>query len=151
MSLTCGLIAQTTTLIDPTTDGGFEGSHGWTLVNSPTYRDRWCVGGAAPPSHGSARLFTSDTSSCSRYRYSGTSSTNKSYVHAYKVITVPAGQSYLTLSFKAKLHGNGFHRAIFYLMPSAMSPPQADVAINNQYRLFDIHYTSSGGTIDKDR
>jgi hypothetical protein len=35
MSLAYGLIAQTTTLINPTTDGGFEGSHGWTLVNSP--------------------------------------------------------------------------------------------------------------------
>jgi hypothetical protein len=32
LSLAYGLIAQTTTLIDPTTDGGFEGSHGWTLV-----------------------------------------------------------------------------------------------------------------------
>jgi len=35
LSLAYGLIAQTTTLIDPTTDGGFEGSHGWTLVNIP--------------------------------------------------------------------------------------------------------------------
>jgi hypothetical protein len=28
LSLVYGLIAQATTLIDPTTDGGFEGSHG---------------------------------------------------------------------------------------------------------------------------
>jgi hypothetical protein len=148
MSLVYGLIAQTTTLINPTTDGGFEGSHGWTLVNSPTYPNRWCVGSAAPPSQGSNCLFISDTSSCSRYRYSGTGG-NPSYVHAYKEINVPANQPYLTISFKAKLNGGGFHRAIFYLMPSTMPLPQADAQISAQYRLFDIH-SSSSGTIDKD-
>ena len=149
LSLAYGLIAQTTTLIDPTTNGGFEGSsHGWTLVNSPTYPNRRCVGSAAPPSQGSNCLFISDTSSCSRYRYSGTGG-NPSYVHAYKEINVPANQPYLTISFKAKLNGGGFHRAIFYLMPSTMPLPQADAQISAQYRLFDIH-SSSSGTIDKD-
>jgi hypothetical protein len=146
-SLAYGLIAQTT-LINPTTDGGFEGSHGWTLVNSTDYPNRWCVGSAAPPSEGSNCLFISDASDCSRYRYSGTGG-NRSFVHAYKEINVPANQPYLTISFKAKLNGGGFHRAIFYLMPSTIPLPQADVEISRQYRLFDIH-SSSSGTIDKD-
>jgi hypothetical protein len=149
LSLVYGLIAQTTTLIDPTTDGGFEGSHGWTLVNSPTYPNRWCIGSAAPPSQGSNCLFISDTSSCSRYSYSGTRGPD-TYVHAYKEINVPANQPYLTISFKAKQNGGGgLHKAIFYLMPSTTSLPQADVGISGQYRLFDIH-SSSSGTIDRD-
>jgi hypothetical protein len=63
------------------------------------------------------------------YRYSGTGG-NPSYVHAYKEINVPANQPYLTISFKAKLNGGGFHRAIFYLMPSTMPLPQADAEIS---------------------
>ncbi len=149
LSLAYGLFAQTTTLINPATDGSFEGNHGWTLVNSPTYPDKWCIGSAAPPTQGSTCLYISDRSDCSLYQYSGTTG-GTSYVHAYKEITIPAGQSFLTISFKAKLNANGFHRAIFYLMPSSLPLPQADVAIGNQYSLFDIHYSSTGGTADQD-
>jgi hypothetical protein len=149
MSLAYGLIAQTTTLINPTTDGSFEGNHGWTFVNSPTYPNRWCVGGAAGPSHGSNSLFISDNSNCNVYGYSTTS--GETYVHAYKEINVPANQPYLTISFKAKLNGEGFVRTIFYLMPSTTSPPQADARISGQYWLFDIlPSTRRSGTINAD-
>jgi hypothetical protein len=33
-------------LINPATDGGFEGAHGWTIVNHPTGENKWFIGGA---------------------------------------------------------------------------------------------------------
>jgi hypothetical protein len=138
LSLAYGLVAQTTTLIDPTTDGGFEGSHGWTLVNSSTYPNRWCVGNAAPPSQGNSCLYISDTTTCNRYQYSGLSG-GPTYVYAYKQITVPAGQSYLTISLKAKLYGEGaFDCAILYLVPATVSITP-DVPLDDAYRLFILY------------
>ncbi|MCS6894622.1 MAG: hypothetical protein NZZ60_00550 [Bacteroidia bacterium] len=55
--------AQQTTLIDPTTDGSFEGTgtSGWNLVSQTGTPNRWCLGGASvtPPSHGSRCAYIS--------------------------------------------------------------------------------------------
>ena len=148
ISLAYGLIAQTTTLIDPTTDGGFEGSHGWTLVNSPTYPNRWCVGSAAPPSQGNSCLYISDMTTCNRYQYSGLSG-GPTYVYAHKQITVPAGQSYLTISLKAKLKGEGNNDcAILYLVPATVSITP-DAPLDDAYRLF-ILYNSDNQVFRKE-
>jgi hypothetical protein len=148
LSLAYGLIAQTTTLIDPTTDGGFEGSHGWTLVNSPTYPNRWCVGSAAEPSQGNSCLYISDMTTCNRYQYSGLSG-GPTYVYAYKQITVPAGQSYLTISLKAKLKGEGnFDCATLYLVPATVSITP-DAPLDDAYKLF-ILYNSDNQVFRKE-
>jgi len=149
LSLVYGLIAQTTTLIDPTTDGGFEGSsHGWTLVNSSTHPNRWCVGSAAPPSQGNSCLYISDTTACNRYRYSGFSG-GSTYVYAYKQITVPAGQSYLTISLKAKLRGEGDSDcATLYLVPATVSITP-DAPLDDAYRLFILYNSNIQSYRDK--
>ncbi len=147
LSLACGLVAQTT-LVNPATDGSFEGSHGWTLANSPTHPNRWCVGSAAPPSQGNACLYISDTGACNRYQYSGLGGGGGStQVYAYKQITVPPGQSYLTISLKAKLRGEGnFDCAILYLVPTSVNITP-DAPLDNRYRLFILY--NSGNYINQ--
>ncbi len=138
LSLAYGLVAQTTTLTDPTTDGGFEGGHGWTLVNSPTYPNRWCVGSATQPSDGNSCFYISDTTACNRYQYPGLSG-GPTYVYAHKQITVPAGQSYLTISLKAKQKGEGNNDCVvLYLVPATVRiTPGAP--LDDAYRLFILY------------
>jgi hypothetical protein len=60
-------------------------------------------------------------------------------VYAYKQITVPAGQSYLTISLKAKLKGEGnFDCATLYLVPvtTTITP---DAPLDDAYRLFILY------------
>jgi hypothetical protein len=46
-------------IINPTTDGGFEGAHGWTIVNHPTTENKWFIGGAVKNS-GASGAFVSN-------------------------------------------------------------------------------------------
>jgi hypothetical protein len=133
-------MAQTTTLIDPATDGSFEGTHGWMLVNSSTHPNRWCVGSAAPPSAGNSCLYISNSPTCNTYQYSSTSGTGggTTYVYAYKQITVPAGQPYVRISLKAKVDGEHYADcAIIYLTPATTSIT-SDVALSSVHELFAL-------------
>jgi hypothetical protein len=141
LSLVYGLIAQTTTLIDPTTDGGFEGSHGWTLVNSPTYPNRWCVGSAAPALTGQVILPLLSATPRTLQPVQLLGPTGGAYLtcHAYKQITRasrPAVPDYLAQSQAKTAEGN--KDCVSYLIvPATMSLPQPDVPLDKcQYRLF---------------
>ncbi len=60
-------------------------------------------------------------------------------MYAYKQITVPAGQSYLTISLKAKLQGEGsYDCVVLYLVPATVSITP-DVPLDNAYRLFILY------------
>jgi len=60
-------------------------------------------------------------------------------VYAYKQITVPAGQSYLTISLKAKLQGEGsYDCVVLYLVPATVSITP-DVPLDDAYRLFILY------------
>jgi hypothetical protein len=70
-------------------------------------------------------------------------------VYAYKQITVPAGQSYLTISLKAKLKGEGnFDCAILYLVPATVNITP-DAPLDDAYRLF-ILYNSDNQVFRKE-
>jgi hypothetical protein len=94
-----------TTLINPTTDGGFENgatfvANGWTAVNGTT--DTWQVGNVAVPATGTNCGYMSSDGGTT-WSYSQLSVVN----HIYKDITIPAGESKVTLSFKWKAKGEG--------------------------------------------
>ncbi len=118
-----GLIAQTTVLIDPNGDGGFENgstfaANGWTVVNGAT--NQWFVGGVAGPSSGPNCAYISDSPTGATYNYTITSA---STVHFYRDITFPAGETFITLSFKWKGQGEGSYDYLtVYAMPTTNTP-----------------------------
>lgn len=60
-------------------------------------------------------------------------------MYAYKQITVPAGQSYLTISLKAKLRGeSNFDCVILYFLPTSVNITP-DAPLDNRYRLFILY------------
>ena len=96
-----------TVLISPTGDGGFEngatfGANGWTLSNSTN--NPWVLGttdGYTSTPFAGTRAFIRDTGSTVAY-YDNTKNTLNYF---YRDITVPSGQSKITLSFNWQLAG----------------------------------------------
>jgi hypothetical protein len=127
-ALFCGILcaghlwSQTTVLIDPNGDGGFENgatfaANGWTVVNGAT--NQWFVGSVGVPSSGSNCAYISDNAAGATYNYSTAAST----VHFYRDVTFPAGQTFITLSFKWKAQGEGSYDYLtVYAMPTANTP-----------------------------
>ena len=94
-----------TVLIDPATVGGFESgttfaANGWTVVNGAT--DGWAVGNAPVSATGDNCAYVSANGGTA-WTYSQIS-TN---VHLYRDVTIPAGETKFTLSFKWKAGGEG--------------------------------------------
>lgn len=115
--------AQTTVLISPTGDGGFENgatfaANGWTLVNGAT--NQWFVGNVAAPSAGANSAYISDNAAGTTYNYNiGSAST----VHFYRDVTFPAGQPNITLTFKWKTQGEGSYDYVtVFAMPTSNTP-----------------------------
>ena len=97
--------AQSTVLINPATDGGFEtGSsialNGWTAVNASA--DGWVVGSAPVSATGSNCAYVSSDGGAT-----WTYSQFTTFTHIYRDITIPAGQSKVTLRFKWRANGEG--------------------------------------------
>jgi hypothetical protein len=96
-----------TTLISPTGDGGFENgttlaANNWTTANSTT--DSWIAGTTPVVSAGANCAFISSTASGAQtWTYSQTSVIQ----HMYYDVTIPAGESVVTLAFKWKAGGEG--------------------------------------------
>ena len=88
-------------IINPNTDGGFEGTHGWTVVNTSNV-NKWVIGGAGKVS-GNNGAFVSDN---------GTTNTitnpqaSNSKIYIYKDVVVPSNASSISLSFKYKNAAN---------------------------------------------
>jgi len=103
--LICIGIQGQTTLISSTGDGGFEtgsslATNGWTAVNATT--DGWVVGITPTVSAGSNCAYVSADGGTS-WTYSQFST----FTSIYKDITIPAGESKITLTFKWKATGEG--------------------------------------------
>lgn len=117
------LISQST-LINPTGDGGFENgstfnANGWSSVNSS---NAWAVG-SSTFSAGTAGAYIS-TDGGATYGYTNTTS---AVSHFYRDITVPAGESKITLSFKYKgdgdlFSGSYYDKILVYTAPTSFTP-----------------------------
>lgn len=134
-----------TTLISPTSDGGFENgntlaSNGWNAVNGST--DSWNVGNVPVPSAGTRCAFVSATGGTT-WQYSQTSSV----IHLYKQITVPVNEPKIALSFKWKAGGEGtgtndWDNMKAFLVPSSYNPV-AGVPIPPNYQVGTLYKLSS--------
>jgi hypothetical protein len=87
-------------LLDPTGDGGFENGstfplNGWVVVNGTT--NMWYVGPTAVPSNGVNSAFTGSSDAT----WAGTANANVN--HFYRDVTIPAGQTILSIGFKYKI------------------------------------------------
>ena len=94
-----------TTLISPTGDGGFENgstfaANGWTTVNPST--DQWSIGSVPVVSAGTNCAYVSSNGGVA-WTYSQLSI----YNHMYRDVTIPSGETKITLSFKWKATGEG--------------------------------------------
>ncbi|MEI7526733.1 MAG: hypothetical protein WCJ95_20460, partial [Mariniphaga sp.] len=87
-------------IINPTTDGGFEGVHGWTLLNTSNV-NKWMVGSSVK-SAGSMGAYISDNNSTNTV--TNPQSTN-SKVYIYKDVIVPLNATSISISFKYKNGG----------------------------------------------
>jgi len=119
------LQAQTTTLIDPSTVGGFESgndfaANGWTVVNHTTStNNNWFVGTTPVSFAGNNAAYVSNTNGTA-YGYSTAISSTS---HFYRDITVPAGQTKINLQFQWKGNGeNGWDRLLVYTAPTTVTP-----------------------------
>ncbi|MFM1753135.1 MAG: hypothetical protein RLZZ236_74 [Bacteroidota bacterium] len=94
-------VDTTNYLINPTTDGGFEGAHGWTVLNTSNV-NKWVIGGAQK-TLGSNGAFISDNGTTNTI--TNPQATN-SKIYIYKDVVVPLNASSISLSFKYKNSGN---------------------------------------------
>ena len=85
-------------IINPTTDGGFEGAHGWTIVNHPTAENKWFIGGAVKNS-GASGAYVSNNVNTQTLTAAQSVSSN---IYLYKDVVVPANASSISLSFSFK-------------------------------------------------
>jgi hypothetical protein len=117
------LNAQTTVLIDPAGDGGFENgttlaANGWTDVNG-TNTNKWNIGTAGTPTAGTkAAYISNDLGVTNAY-------TNNAQcrVHLYRDVTFPAGETIIKLSFKWKGQGeSNFDYLTVVTMPTSVTP-----------------------------
>lgn len=115
--------SQSTTLISPTGDGGFENgatfaANGWTLVNGAT--NQWFVGSVGTPSAGTNSAYISDNAAGTTYNYINTAA---STVHFYRDVTFPAGQTNINLSFKWKVQGeSSYDYVTVFSVPTSVTP-----------------------------
>lgn len=112
-----------TVLLSPTGDGGFEtgptfADNGWTTVNDAT--NKWFVGTVSTPYAGTNAAFISNDNGVTN-AYTNTS-TQVSYF--YRDITVPAGETIITLTFQWKNNGESgsYDRPFVYIAPTTSTP-----------------------------
>jgi hypothetical protein len=88
-------------IINPTTDGGFEGNHGWTILNTSNV-NKWIIGTSEKTS-GNNGAYVSNNNSTNTIT-NPQSSNSKIYI--YKDVIVPSNAYSISLSFKYKNAGN---------------------------------------------
>ncbi len=84
-------------IIDPSTDGGFEGTHGWTLLNTSNV-NKWVIG-TAQKTAGTSGAFVSNNNSTNTI--TNPQATNGK-IYLYKDVIVPLNATAITVSFKYK-------------------------------------------------
>jgi Ig-like domain CHU_C associated/PKD domain/Secretion system C-terminal sorting domain len=158
LMLQCALSNAQTTLISPTGDGGFESgttfaANGWTVTNAIV--DGWALGNVpAAVSAGSRAAYVSVDEGAT-WNYSQFST----ILHLYKTVTVPAGETKLTLSFKWKVGGEGLTTSDWdnlkvFLVPTTANAPTQGVsqstlnqlvgpqAISGMYKLSSTNFNA---------
>lgn len=111
-----------TTLISPSGEGGFENGatftdNGWTVVNHTT--NTWQIGSVAGSYAGTKSAFISNNGGTS-YAYTTSSSQTS---HFYKDITIPSGETSISLNFQWKGKGeSGYDRLLVYTAPTSVTP-----------------------------
>ena len=132
VALCTGIAQAQTLLVNPATDGGFEigtgslSDNGWTQVSAAA-NDTWYTGLGTGLGVG-AYTFPS-TTKCA-YISKDVGGTTWSYVttvspnaaHIYKTVTVPAGQTQVTLSFKYQMNGTSNTKLMAYVCPATAIP-----------------------------
>lgn len=93
-------VRSQTYLIDPVSDGSFEGSHGWTMLNTSNV-NTWIVG-SATFSAGSKAAYISNNNSANAVTNPQTSN---SKIYLYKDVMVPLNANSISISFKYKNAG----------------------------------------------
>jgi len=137
-----------TTLISPTGDGGFENgttlaSNNWVAVNSTT--DGWIAGTTPVVSAGQSCAFISSTRTTTQtWTYSQTSAIQ----HLYYDVTIPQGESSVSLSFKWKARGEGSgsdwdNLKVFWGTTAQIGTPIANTAVSSTYRVGNTFYNLS--------
>jgi uncharacterized repeat protein (TIGR01451 family) len=124
--------SQTSNLIDPFLEGGFElgdgsfAANGWTVANGAN--NQWHSGGAGSPYAGSNQAFISNDGGAT-YGYSTAVASSN---HFYRDITVPADQSIIQLTFKKKNAGeSGWDRILVFTAPTTVTPFAGTPASNS--------------------
>jgi hypothetical protein len=102
-----------TTLVSPTGDGGFEtGStftaNGWTVVNG-TQTNQWFVGPLGQNGGTNGAYISNDVAGATNSYLETIASTT----HFYRDVTIPAGQTILTISFDVKGIGELFSGTVY--------------------------------------
>ncbi|MEN9730416.1 MAG: hypothetical protein RLZ91_1534, partial [Bacteroidota bacterium] len=105
-------LAQTVNyIINPNTDGGFEGAHGWTFLNG-IQANQWQVG-AAVKSAGSSGAYVSNNANTQALT---SPQAGSSIVYMYKDIVVPSNATSIQVSFKWKNpDGSSFPPRVLFL------------------------------------
>ncbi len=103
-ALVLGLVAGAqTTIINPAGDGGFEtgttfAANGWTEAQAgPATANKWYVGTATTFAGSRAAYISNNSGTSNAYTITGTA-----VQHFYRNVTFPAGQPYITLTFRWK-------------------------------------------------
>lgn len=122
-------IRAQTVLINPATDGGFElgtgslADNGWVQVSQPS-NDTWFTGSGK--TSGSYSL--PSTSRCAYISADGgttwafNTAIAPNSAHIYKTVTVPAGETRISLSFRYQLLGTNNTRLLVYIAPDNALP-----------------------------
>lgn len=98
LGLSASLFGQSTNyIINPSTDGGFEGTHGWNIVNG-SQANIWRIG-PVEKTAGANGAYVSDNPTTQNIL---SPQAGSSVIYMYKDVTVPANATSISLSFKYK-------------------------------------------------
>ena len=93
--LTSNQVAAQNYIINPATDGGFEGSHGWTILNTNNV-NKWIVG-ASEKSAGTKGAYISDNNNTNTLT---NPQVGNSRIYLYKDVVIPLNATSISISFK---------------------------------------------------
>ena len=120
--------SQTTILIDPTTDGGFElpggfAGNGWTVVNDAV--NQWHVGAPGLNAGSNGAFISNDGGLTNTYTI-----TQTQVSHFYKDVTFPAGQGIIVLNFNLRVQGESCCDYLRVHVVPTTTTPTANVMLN---------------------
>jgi hypothetical protein len=130
VALAFGSMSSYAQLINGAVEGGFElpggfAGNGWTVANAAN--NTWNVGAPGTPFAGTNHAFVSNDGGTT-YGYNASFSTTS---HFYRDVTVPAGQSIITLTFQKKNNGEaGWDRILVFTAPTSVTPVSGTPASN---------------------